>query len=134
MQHPDRRRAITALGVTTTLLPLAAAAATGDSGPTVTAPSAPTSLSISLSGGPDGNGFYSYDASWSAPADDGGATIDLYEHGLWVDGAMLVSGTQLVTSTSYLEQPQAGEWLFRVRARNSVGWGPYAETPVPLPP
>lgn len=131
--HPDRRRALVALGISTAVLPLAAAAATS-TGPTTTAPGAPTDLDIDYVDGPDGQGLYDYEGSWSAPIDDGGAPVDLYEHGLW-NGAdqNVVSGTQLSTSATYLEDPDNAV-TFKVRARNSVGWGPYAEMSVPTPP
>ena len=131
---PDRRQALVALGISSTLLPLAAAAAT-PTGPTTTAPGAPTSLFIQIEGETSpGSGVYNYTASWSAPVDDGGAEIDLYEHGLWNNADQnLVSGTQLVTSTSYVEDPD-NPATFRVRARNSVGWGPYAQVAAPVLP
>lgn len=131
---PDRRQTLVALGLATTVLPLAAAAASPIE-PAATAPGAPTSLFIQIEEETSpGSGVYNYTASWSAPVDDGGAEIDLYEHGLWNNaGQNIVSGTQLATSTSYVEDPD-NPATFRVRARNSVGWGPYAQIGAPIPP
>ncbi len=71
-------------------------------------------------------------ASFGPPSDDGGAPITRYrlqyrqtEGGNWADGG--ISGTE--TSSTITGLTNCTEYEFRVRARNSVAWGPWTATP-----
>ena len=105
--------------------------------PEVDYPSAPRNPSASRSGA-------SVTLSWSAPSDDGGATITRYSveqkspGGSWT-GAGSPSGT---SHTVGVDLSVTGEWKWRIAANNSRGRGPWAEvsitisppTPLPTPP
>lgn len=63
------------------------------------------------------------EVSWDKPADDGDRRIREYE--------VYVAGPGFRTSKTDVdvELPSPGTYTARVRARNSQGWGPWAETP-----
>lgn len=92
-------------------------------GATPTVPETPTAVSAS---NPTSS---SLDVSWTAPANNGGATIIDYKIEKSTDGITWVSAatgaasghtvTGLSASTSY---------YFRVAARNSVGYGPFSDS------
>lgn len=93
---------------------------------TLTPPVVPETPTAVTASGATSN---SLSVSWSAPSVDGGATIDVYQLERSTDGInwTLVSATAtspysvtgLSASTSY---------TFKVRAHNSVGWGPYSDS------
>ena len=63
------------------------------------------------------------EVSWDKPADDGDRRIREYE--------VYVAGPGFRTSKTDVDVqlPSPGTYTARVRARNSQGWGPWAETP-----
>ena len=79
------------------------------------APDAPTNLSATVSD-------QSVDLIWTAPTNDGGATILRYEYELDFSGAWTSTGGT-ATSTTVRNLTNGQSYDFRVRAVNSVGAG-----------
>lgn len=113
-------------------------AGTGDSASTnkewLLVPAAPTALTIT----PDNDG--SAELSWTAPADDGGATITDYvieqsdDDDTWTEYS---DGVTSLTSATVRGLIQGSPYYFRVKAVNSVGTGEASaskETDMVAPP
>ena len=100
--------------------------ATTDSPQAATAPGAPTGLTATA------DGQTGIDLSWTAPSDDGGATITGYRIEVSTDGSSwddLVADSDF-TSTSYSHTglTTGSTRHYRVSAINSVGTGPASNT------
>ncbi len=131
------RRTVVGLGlaITTSVLPSAAAAASLTE-PVITAPGAPTGLGVTVSTTADENGFYTVDVAWSEPSDDGGSTLTLYHHELFLvtGNNSAGGGTQdaSVTVNTYMVD-LTGDFEFPVRAENGAGLGPIASVAFTVP-
>ena len=93
-----------------------------DTGSTVTAPGAPTSLSATA------NGQTQIDLSWTAPSSDGGAAITGYkievstDNSSWSD--LVANTSSTATSYSHTGLTAGSTRYYRVSAINSAGTGP----------
>lgn len=67
--------------------------------------------------------------SWTAPANTGGASIDVYQVERSIDGTTWVTVSSSASSPLSVTGLSAStSYVFRVRAHNSVGWGPYSDS------
>ncbi len=87
-----------------------------------------------VGGGPFGDNAIS--VFWNQPADDGHAPVTQYEAQWSPDGSAGWSraGSTGETSLNHTGLVAGDTYYYRVRARNSVGWGPWSEPPASAVP
>lgn len=86
-------------------------------------PSAPTAFTVTSVAG------YDIYAAWSMPAYDGGPNVTDYEYSYFVNGMESTGSTSGSNYTVNLNSMNGGQEVqVRVRASNSVGYGPWSDT------